>query len=134
MILTGSDTLVDLRTLINLCDDKEINIVLDAIALEKKGLFASWLKDHKELFTPPVKAEKVPEKEPLTEEEIVALSEVTLDIIKPLAGSHKHTNLEDVVAGVMLLGYERKDILNSMDSLLDRGIIYEPCAGKISVI
>ncbi len=126
--------MVDLRTLINLCDDKEIKIVLDAIALEKKGLFSDWLKDHKEMFTPPVKAEKVPEKEPLTDDEKSALDEVTIGVIKPLSGSHNHTNLEDVVAGVMVLGYDREDVLNSIDSLLDRGTIYEPCAGKISVI
>ena len=129
--------LVDLRTLVNLCDKKEIIIVLDAIALEKKAIISEWLSEHKELFNAPVKAEKKEEDKVLTSDEEKELRDIILELLQTKGKSGPigvGFNLEDVISDTIALGYQRSDILQAVDHLMDSGHLYEPGVGKIACV
>ena len=125
---------MNFKGIIFACDDAELLVILDAIMIRNKKLLSGFVQDHQELLEPIAKAPEVPPEPEMTDEAKNDLDEIVYNVIKTLAEEKIGTGIEDVIKEVIVLDYSRDIILESMDRLLDKGVIYEPEASRINYV
>lgn len=126
--------MVNLQTIINACDDDELNVVLEAIYLKNKRLFCIFLGAHPDLIEAPVEADEKPETPEISEEELADLKTLALDLIISKDENELGASLEEIIADLMDLGYARENIDTALEDLLDKAEIYEPFTGKLKKV
>ena len=125
---------MNFKTLISLCDKKEVNEILEAISLHHKATLSSYIVSHPNILEPPVKADPLPEVVALTDDQKEELGNLILDLLPSIQEGEKGADLETVIEEMNSFNYSRDDVLTCMDHLLDDGKIYEPYIGKINII
>lgn len=126
--------MVNLQTIIDACDDDELNTVLEAIYLKNKRLFGIFIGAHPDLIEPPVEGDEKPETPEISEEELEELKTLALDLIVSKDENELGASLEEIIADLMDLGYARENIDMALEDLLDKAEIYEPFTGKLKKV
>jgi len=116
-----------------MCEEEELHTVLDTIAKSKGALLAKWISQHPEYQTPPAEAEEVPPRNKISEEAMAELKELVMDLIRNKTDGELGASLVDVIADLCAL-YDREDVDEGIEQLLNSADIYEPFVGKIALV